>query len=79
MFRDKSIYKKSVAIGSLFLELTFGVAALSTSDFLSIVFITHALIGMFTFCNEQTSATINFFHSYFSFLVIAITLAFTID
>jgi hypothetical protein len=79
MFRDKSILKKSIAIGSLFLELTFGVAALTSTDMMSIVFIVHALVGAYTFFNEQSSVSINVFHSYFSFVVITAVLMLTMN
>ncbi len=35
----------------------------------------HALVGLYTFFNENSSKLVNFFHSYFTFVVITVVIA----
>lgn len=49
MVKDQSVTKKALAFTSLFLELTFGVAALSVTNYVSMMFVVHALVGVVAF------------------------------
>jgi len=75
MFRDTDLKMKMFAATLLFLEAVLGVSAISSSNTLSLVFglliSKHALVGLYTFSNENSSKFVNFFHSYFTYLVIA--------
>jgi len=76
MFRDADLKMKMFASALLFLEAVLGFSAIDTSNTLSLIFglliSKHALVGLYTFFNENSSKFVNFFHSFFTYVLIAV-------